>query len=172
MSNEPTIKSMNDSTITLTLDIQRLDETLGEHDSVPDDSQFQHWTLKALTSAKYVQPDAEVSLTLVDTAEITRLNREYRHKNDPTNVLSFPADLPEGVDVPLLGDIIICPAVVMHEAGEQHKSIEAHWAHMTVHGILHLLGFDHIIEHDAHVMEALEIAIMKDLGYDNPYEQD
>lgn len=115
---------------------------------------------------------AEVTIRIVDTEEMSELNSTYRHKKGPTNVLSFPFTTPEKVDIeiPILGDIVICADVVNHEAQEQGKSQEAHWAHMIVHGIFHLLGYDHENDSNAAVMESLEIEIMQALGFANPYE--
>jgi len=107
---------------------------------------------------------------LVDAPEMASLNKTYRGKDGPTNVLSFPADLPPDLDLPLLGDIVICAPVVAAEAREQHKSPDAHWAHMAVHGTLHLLGYDHLDENEAITMEALESAILADLHYPCPYQ--
>jgi len=108
---------------------------------------------------------------IVDEPEMRELNARYRHKDYPTNVLSFPAELPPGVDVPLLGDIVICAPVVNREATEQHKAPRAHWAHMLVHGTLHLLGHDHERERDAAVMEALERRILAGLKFPDPYQE-
>lgn len=112
---------------------------------------------------------AELTVRIVDEAEITELNARYRGKDYPTNVLSFPADLPPELQLPLLGDIVICAPVIEREAQEQHKSSEAHWAHMVVHGTLHLLGYDHIDDAEAEAMEHLEIEILHHLDYPNPY---
>ena len=101
----------------------------------------------------------------------TNFNQTYRNKSGPTNVLSFPCELPEGVPNDWLGDLVICSAVVEREALEQGKSPAAHWAHMVVHGLLHLQGYDHVEESEAEVMEAKEIAILERLGYPNPYEE-
>jgi len=106
---------------------------------------------------------------LVDIAEMKTLNETYRDKAGPTNVLSFPSDLPDDLQLPLLGDIVICAPVVRAEAAEQGKNLTAHWAHMTIHGTLHLLGYDHIAEEEAAAMEALESAILKRLDYPCPY---
>jgi len=114
--------------------------------------------------------DAELTIRIVDEAEIERLNSNYRNKSGTTNVLSFPFDAPAGVDLPLLGDIVICAPVVRREANEQSKSATAHWAHMVVHGALHLLGFDHEQADEAQAMEALEARILSDFGFDNPYQ--
>ena len=115
---------------------------------------------------------AEVTIRIVDINEMTHLNSTYRHKPGPTNVLSFPADLPEVIhaEYSILGDIIICAAIVNREAAEQQKSSEAHWAHMVVHGIFHLLGYDHEQDTEAAAMEAMEITVMQQLGFANPYE--
>jgi probable rRNA maturation factor len=106
---------------------------------------------------------------VVDEAESATLNAQYRGKQGPTNVLSFGFDSPPGVDVPLLGDLVICAPVVVREALEQGKPGQAHWAHMTIHGVLHLLGYDHQTPEQAQIMEALEIAALADLGYADPY---
>ena len=135
---------------------------------VPDEDDIRHWITTALTE-QTTGKELQVSVRLVDSEEMSALNETYRGKAGPTNVLSFPADLPEQVNVPLLGDIVICAPVVRAEAQAQNKSIEAHWAHMSVHGSLHLLGFDHIEEDDASVMEALETRILKKLNFACPY---
>lgn len=115
---------------------------------------------------------AEITIRVVDAEEMTHLNSTYRKKNKPTNVLSFPFDLPKGVELetPILGDIAICAEVVNQEASEQNKSTESHWAHMVVHGVYHLLGYDHIKDKEAKVMEALEIDTLIALGFEDPYE--
>ena len=135
---------------------------------VPSDDDIHHWMTAALTQ-QTTQEDVEVSVRLVDNDEMTLLNETYRGKNGTTNVLSFPADLPQELGLPLLGDIVICAPVVQAEALEQGKSASAHWAHMTVHGTLHLLGYDHIDEEEAEIMEALESAILNQLNYSCPY---
>lgn len=115
------------------------------------------------------QAEAEVTIRIVDAAESQQLNFDYRHKDKPTNVLSFPFQAPAGIELPLLGDIVICVQVVAQEALEQNKALEAHWAHMVVHGCLHLLGFDHINDTDAEEMEAEEVQILQELGFSDPY---
>lgn len=115
------------------------------------------------------QADAEVTIRIVDEAESQQLNFDYREKDKPTNVLSFPFQCPPGIELPLLGDLVICAQVVAHEAQQQQKTLQAHWAHMVVHGCLHLLGFDHINDADAEEMEAEEIQILQGLGFANPY---
>lgn len=116
------------------------------------------------------QQSLSITVRCVEPEESQQLNYDYRGKNKPTNVLSFPFESPADFFVPLLGDLVICADVVKNEAQEQNKTILAHWAHMTVHGCLHLLGYDHINEHEADTMESLEVSIMQQLGFDNPYE--
>jgi probable rRNA maturation factor len=114
---------------------------------------------------------AAVCLRVVGSAESRRLDREYRGKDQPTNVLSFPASPEERVVTGILGDVVICAPVVAREAREQRKTLGAHWAHMVVHGTLHLLDYDHERARDARVMEALEVEILRGLGFDDPYAQ-
>ncbi len=111
----------------------------------------------------------ELTIRIVDEAESKQLNETWRQCPKPTNVLSFPFESPPGVELPLLGDIVICAPLVALEAAEQHKSLVAHWAHLVIHGTLHLLGYDHIDEAQAQIMEELEISLLHDLGYPNPY---
>jgi probable rRNA maturation factor len=113
--------------------------------------------------------DAELSIRLVDAAEGRALNQRYRGKDYATNVLSFPVELPAGVTVPLIGDLVICAPVVAREAKEQGKSGREHWAHLTVHGVLHLMGYDHMLDMQAEVMESLECQILATLGIADPY---
>ena len=136
-------------------------------DNIPDDEKFIQWVTSALENQR---TRAEIAIRIVDEIESAALNAQYRHKNTATNVLSFPSDLPEDCEPPILGDLAICAAVVAREADEQQKPLAAHWAHMVIHGSLHLLGFDHIDDTDAEVMEAREIAILRELGFANPYE--
>lgn len=135
-------------------------------DNVPDDACFVHWVTSALEGQR---TRAELAIRIVDETESAALNAQYRQKDAATNVLSFPSDLPEDCEPPILGDLAICAAVVAREAHEQHKTLAAHWAHMVIHGSLHLLGFDHIDDADAEVMETREIAILHELGFANPY---
>ena len=135
--------------------------------AVPELSDFQRWTEAAL--APY-EKSFELTIRLVNSDESRQLNHQYRGKDKATNVLSFPFEVPEGIELDLLGDLIICVDLVEQEAAEQHKSINAHWAHMVVHGCLHLLGFDHIDDDEAEEMEALETKIITGLGIAAPYE--
>jgi len=135
-------------------------------DNLPSEAHIQQWLEAAIVP---FQDDAEVTVRIVDQAESQQLNFDYRSKDKPTNVLSFPFQCPPGIELPLLGDLVICAPVVAKEADEQHKSLQAHWAHMVVHGCLHLLGFDHINDDDAEQMEAEEVTILQQLGITNPY---
>lgn len=134
---------------------------------IPSSRLLRQWAKAVLNTRK---PDAEVHLRIVDECEMQALNREYRGKDMPTNVLSFPAELPAGVPLPLLGDIAICADVVNREAQAQSKSPQAHWAHMLVHGLLHLLGYDHQRDDEAQAMETLETGILHTLDFASPYE--
>lgn len=120
------------------------------------------------------QNDAELTIRLVDSAEMIYLNNSYRKQNKPTNVLAFPSSLPEGVELecPLLGDIIICPEVLMEESKLHDKPLNEHWTLIVIHGVLHLLGYDHINDEDAKVMQSLEIKLLAELGYGNPYDRE
>ncbi|MFZ7164900.1 rRNA maturation RNase YbeY [Avibacterium avium] len=135
-------------------------------ENLPTEQQFQQWATVAV-QAENLQP--EITIRVVDEAEIQSLNATYRGKDYPTNVLSFPFECPEEVELPLLGDLVICRQVVEREAQEQGKPLMAHWAHMVVHGCLHLLGYDHIEDDEAEEMESLETEIMQDLGFADPY---
>ena len=110
-----------------------------------------------------------ISLRIVEDHEMQTLNLRYRHKDSTTNVLSFPCELPQGIDDALMGDIVVCAEVIEREAKMQNKEIRAHWAHILIHGVLHLMGYDHINDTDAVSMENLEISILKKLGFANPY---
>ena len=135
-------------------------------DGLPTEEQIVQWATAA------VQPEGdevEMTVRIVDEAESHELNLTYRGKDRPTNVLSFPFECPDEVELPLLGDLVICRQVVEREAAEQGKPLMAHWAHMVVHGSLHLLGYDHIEDDEAEEMESLETQIMQGLGFDDPY---
>ena len=133
---------------------------------LPTAEQIEQWATAA------VQPQSdemEMTVRIVDEAESHALNLNYRGKDRPTNVLSFPFECPDEVELPLLGDLVICRQVVEREAQEQDKPVMAHWAHMVVHGSLHLLGYDHIEDDEAEKMESLETQIMTGLGFADPY---
>lgn len=136
---------------------------------LPSEAQFRAWCELALRQ----RPESELTIRLVDEAEGLELNSTYRHKDYATNVLSFPADVPdELLDIPLLGDLVICAPVVAREALEQRKPLQAHWAHLVIHGCLHLLGYDHIDDTEAEEMETLERELLAELGHPDPYACD
>lgn len=136
---------------------------------VPTEEQFRGWITKALSAGGYSKDSVELSVMVVSETVSQTLNDQYRGKNKPTNVLSFPAEIPEFVESELIGDMVICAPLVQKEAEQQNKSMQDHWAHLTVHGCLHLLGFDHIEDADAEQMEAIEIKVLQQLGIANPY---
>ncbi len=166
--------------MTLYLDLQQAVES----ETIPPGEAIESWLRCALImAAQAVQSDeiddtelqAELTIRIVDKAEIQALNRDYRHKDAATNVLSFPYEgfpfeSPVEMQLPLLGDLVICHDIVVEEAQQQHKSIVEHWAHMVVHGVLHLKGYDHIEDAEAEIMEALEIQILHKLGITDPYQ--
>jgi len=137
---------------------------------VPSAPSFRRWVTAALNGYR---DEAQLAIHLVDAEEGQTLNRDYRHKDYATNVLSFPAErppgFPEDLAFPLLGDLIICAPVVAREAHEQGKPLNAHYAHLTIHGVLHLLGFDHEDAGEAEMMEQREREILARLGIDDPY---
>ena len=133
---------------------------------LPAPDQLQRWVEAAVKRER-----AQIVIRVVDGAESAELNAYYRHKPGPTNVLSFPFEPPPGVATDILGDLVICAAVVEKEAAEQGKSLLAHWAHLVVHGVLHLQGYDHTEENEALTMESEEIALLDGLGFPNPYEE-
>ena len=137
---------------------------------VPSSASFRKWVTAALADR---DAPAEMAIRIVGADEGRKLNRTYRGKDYATNVLSFPAELPEGlpedVELPLLGDLVICAEVVAREAAEQGKRPADHWAHLVVHGTLHLLGWDHEADDEAEAMEAREREILAGLGIADPY---
>lgn len=136
--------------------------------SLPSETQFIEWVSAAL---KEQRDTAEVCIRLVDKEESQDLNRDYRGKDSPTNVLSFPFEVPADIPNDLLGDLVICAEVVEEEATAQNKELFHHWAHMVIHGCLHLIGFDHINDTDAEEMESLETKILASLGINDPYQE-
>ena len=136
---------------------------------IPDKQSLESW-VRASLQQDYSQ--LEQSIRIVGESESQQLNRDFRNIDKPTNVLSFPAEESPYIDYQFLGDLVICAPVVKREALEQGKNEKAHWAHMVVHGMLHLQGFDHVSEKDAQKMESLEIEILATLGHTNPYRND
>lgn len=151
----------------INLDVQR------EVDALPKDEDLIKWLTATLESEQH--GDTELTIRFVDEKESTELNEQYRDKAGSTNILSFPFEAPPGMDdeveLNLLGDLIICSAVVKTQAIEQKKEEIAHWAHMVVHGTLHLLGYDHLTDEEAAIMENKEIKILSQLGYSDPYRE-
>jgi len=139
-------------------------------ENTPGDDQFKLWidAVPVGQAHKFV-----LTIRIVDEPEAQRINREYRMKDYATNVLSFPAELPEGLPAEIrqsvLGDLLICAPVVVREAMEQKRPDADHWAHLTIHGILHLLGYDHEQTDEAEAMESLETEILAQLGISDPY---
>ena len=151
----------------LYLDLQKVVTS----DTIPTQKKLESWIRKALLAIeKEHDEDRELTIRVVGIDEIQSLNRTYRHQNKATNVLSFPFESPAEISLPLLGDLVICHDIVIEEAKQQGKTIEAHWAHMVVHGVLHLKGFDHIDDVEAEVMELLEIKILDGFNIANPYQ--
>ncbi|MBK1692869.1 rRNA maturation RNase YbeY [Ectothiorhodospira mobilis] len=131
---------------------------------IPAPASFRRWVARARQGAT-----GSVVIRVVDEAESAALNGAYRGRAYPTNVLSFPFEGPEGIPVDHLGDLVICAPVVAREARDADRPLQSRWAHMVIHGMLHLRGFDHQDETEAQAMEALETALMADLGHEDPY---
>jgi len=148
--------------MSVTLDVQY------EVEAGPDEDDIRRW-IEAVLAAESEAVDVELTVRIVDEAEMAELNARFRHKTGPTNILSFPFEAPPGMELNLLGDLVIAAPVVQREAREQGKTETAHWVHMIVHGTLHLLGYDHSKPAEAEEMEAREIRILHELGYSNPY---
>ena len=165
--------------------IDLIDASASQGSVIPEIKDFQHWSAAALhgirgkeVTASVLPPvgesgadidEFELSIRLVTKAESAELNEQYRHKHGATNILSFPMDSAMIQGIPLLGDLAICADIVRDEALAQDKTELAHWAHLTVHGVLHLKGYDHENDKDAQEMEKLEIQILDTLGFNNPY---
>ncbi len=149
--------------MSITLDLQ----VACENNNLPHRKDFQLWVNTALSPYK---KKCELTVRIVESDESQSLNNQYRHKNKPTNVLSFPFEVPEGIELNLLGDLIICADVVIFEAEQQQKDVKDHWAHMIIHGCLHLLGYDHINHNEAQEMEAIEIERLTSINICDPYQ--
>ncbi len=142
-----------------------------EGEGLPSEQDIQNWVEAVLMQEPHGNSsDVELTVRITSEEEVAELNQQYRQKQGSTNVLSFPVDDELPLEVPLLGDLIICAAVVEREAKQQNKTLLSHWAHMVVHGTLHLLGYDHIEADQAEIMEQKEIAVLQGLGFSNPYE--
>lgn len=146
------------------VEIQHIDRTIG----CPIDSDFQLWVDTALEEIPEVK---EVVIRIVDELESADLNYRYRQKQGATNILSFPADFPKSYEIPLLGDLVVCAPVIAQQAKQQKKALNDHWAHIVIHGVLHLLGYDHEEELDAETMEQKEIKLLQALGIEDPYRE-
>lgn len=138
-------------------------------DNIPSDDLLQVWVEKALLG---FHENAEIVIRIVDINEISELNVQYRLKEGATNILSFPFDVPDGVEgINLLGDLVVCAKVLEQEAQTQQKSLNNHWAHIIIHGVLHLLDYNHVNDKDALEMESKEIFILQQLDIENPYQE-
>ena len=146
-----------------TIEIQRICNVALQ----PSDAQLIQWTNTALHD---VQHPVEMVIRIVDENESSQLNQIYRHKEGATNILSFPVEVPDEIDLNLIGDLVICAQVLAKEAQAQNKLLMHHWAHIVIHGVLHLLGYDHIDETEARTMENKEIYLLNLLSIPNPYE--
>lgn len=141
-------------------------------DFLPDLNDIEIWILTTINTVSDISRDqAELTVRIVESDESQQLNNDYRGKDKSTNVLSFPFQNPPGITLPLLGDLVICKQVVEKEAIEQNKDLNMHWAHMLIHGTLHLLGYDHIIEEQALEMESLETKLLISFNFPDPYNE-
>lgn len=146
----------------VTLDLQLASDTA----NIPAEDQLQQWAQLAWQGDE----PTEITIRIVDELEMQALNLQYRGKDKPTNVLSFPFEAPVGITIPLAGDLVICAPVVAQEARDQYKGTNVHWAHMVIHGMLHLQSYDHIDDNEAEEMEGLEIRLLAQIGIANPYD--
>ena len=151
--------------MTITVEVSISENIQADDKDMPEIALLQNWA----TAAYLNGVPAVASMLVTDIDEMQQLNKQYRDKDKATNVLSFPMQLPVEDDVFLLGDIVLCAPIIKQEAGQQSKSEMSHWAHMVVHGMLHLQGYDHINDDEAEQMEQLEIKILNQLGFSNPY---
>jgi len=156
-------------TALLDVDVQYALATSDSNDSEepPSSQQITEWAQFAYS--KVCLTPSEVTVRLVSVEEITQLNRDYRDKDKPTNVLSFPFEIDPDIELALLGDVVIAHDVIVSEAEQQNKSAQDHYAHIVTHGVLHLCGYDHEDDDDAEKMESTEIAVLAEQGIANPY---
>jgi len=140
-----------------------------EAPNLPDKNSLTQWVSMVLKQEKREKEALTLTIRIVDENEASQLNERWRQRKAPTNVLSFPFECPPNIAIPLLGDIVICAPLIAREAIVQDKSLQAHWAHIVIHGTLHLLGYDHKAEQPAQLMEKIEISLLHELGYSNPY---
>jgi len=140
-----------------------------DDDGLPTQREFECWVRAALEPTG---DTVDMAIRVVDEQEGQQLNNRYRGIDRATNVLSFPFEAPPGIESDYMGDLVICAPVVQREAQQQHKPEKHHWAHMVVHGVLHLRGYDHQLDEQAEEMEALEIALLRDFGIANPYDSE
>lgn len=143
-------------------------QKISQEKSIPSHKSFKLWVNTVFNVLSIQQQSFEITIRIVDEDESARLNYYYRHKNRATNVLSFNFAVMPSIEVPIMGDIVICAPITIKEAKAQNKTSEEHFAHLTIHGVLHLLGHDHEKIQDAKKMEKLEVAILGELGYKNP----
>ena len=156
--------------MTIEVDVQYGEDIPDEQCAdMPSPRKIAAWAEAALAG---LRTEALLTVRIVSSEEGAALNQTYRHKQGPTNVLSFAVEDTASLPLPLLGDIVICAPVVKREAYDQHKELSAHWAHMVVHGTLHLLGYDHLDDSQAQEMESLETHILTGLGFPNPYHEE
>jgi probable rRNA maturation factor len=152
------------------MDVIELDLQCESQGAIPSEADLRRWCELGLRQRT---ADSELTIRLVDEPEGRELNRTWRQKDYATNVLSFPAEVPDGLlDIPLLGDLVICVPVLEREAAEQGKTLQAHWAHLVIHGCLHLLGYDHIDDDEAEEMESIERQLLAELGHTDPYAEE
>lgn len=148
-------------------------QNMTDSEQIPSAEDFESWVRTALELEGSQLEQPELTIRVVSAEESQQLNHDYRDKDKPTNILSFPFEAPEMLPkdalAELLGDLVICETVMKAEALQQNKLESSHWAHLVVHGVLHLLGHDHMEPEQADAMESLEIAILKKLGIDDPY---
>ncbi len=141
-------------------------EYMSNASELPAEAMIAHWAQAALQGhERYV----EVGVRIVDESEIIELNQRFRKKAEPTNVLSFPFEDPPGTQTDVLGDVVVCAPIVSSQAQTEGKPLSAHWAHMVVHGIMHLRGYDHETPEEANAMEHMETRILEGLGFPDPY---